>query len=302
MRILISGATGFVGQALCESLRKDGHELAALARRPEQTLARVGSLSTAFAWDAAAGEPPAEALAGIDAVIHLAGEPVVGLWTQAKREAIRSSRVDGTRRLVDGLNRLDQPPRVFISASAIGYYGDRGDEALSEDSPPGEGFLSEVSVAWEQQARRAEQSGLRALQLRIGIVLEAGGGALGAMLTPAKLGLGGPLGSGRQWWSWIHRDDLVGLIRLALENDSLHGPLNATAPAAARQKDFARTLGRVLRRPAFLPAPAFALRALLGGFSDELLSSKRVLPEKALAVGYRFMHPEIEPALRSILA
>jgi hypothetical protein len=279
MRILISGATGFVGQALCESLRKDGHELAALARRPEQTLARVGSLSTAFAWDAAAGEPPAEALAGIDAVIHLAGE----------------------RRLVDGLNRLDQPPRVFISASAIGYYGDRGDEALSEDSPPGEGFLSEVSVAWEQQARRAEQSGLRALQLRIGIVLEAGGGALGAMLTPAKLGLGGPLGSGRQWWSWIHRDDLVGLIRLALENDSLHGPLNATAPAAARQKDFARTLGRVLRRPAFLPAPAFALRALLGGFSDELLSSKRVLPEKALAAGYRFMHPELEPALRSIL-
>ena len=244
---------------------------------------------------------PSEALAGVDAVVHLAGESVVGLWTAGKRKAIVESRVTGVRNLLQGIAASDVRPRRLIGASAIGYYGDRGDAQLDESAPPGEGFLSETCMAWESETRRAEALGLETTTLRIGIVLEADGGALGAMLTPFKLGLGGPLGNGRQWWSWIHRDDLVGLIAHCLEDPSPPKTVNAVSPEPVRQKRFAQTLGRVLNRPAVLPAPAFAIRLLLGGFSDELLSSKRVVPEAAQDAGYLFAFPDLETALRQAL-
>jgi len=303
VRVLITGATGFVGSALCNSLQAGGHEVWALSRNPQSAESRVDAIARAFAWsDPESDLPPAEAFEGVDAVVHLAGESVVGRWTASKKAAIESSRVQGTRRLVEALAALEQKPQTIVSASAIGYYGDRGEEELTEDSPPGDDFLAKTSVEWEAEARAAEDAGVRAVQLRIGIVLETGGGAMGKMLPPAKLGLGGPLGSGRQWWSWVHRDDLIGLTRLALEDDSMRGPYNATAPGCVRQKEFAETLGKVLDRPAFLPAPAFGLKAMLGGFSSELLSSKRVLPRRTQAAGYQFRFPELEAALRDILA
>ena len=302
MRILVTGATGFVGVALCDSLQAGGHEAWVLSRNPGAA-EQIPSVSRAFAWtDPLREQPPPAAFEGVDAVVHLAGESVVGRWTEAKKAAIRDSRVAGTTRLVEAIGALETRPTTLVSASAIGFYGDRGDEPLTEGSAPGDDFLAETSVAWEEAARAVEPQGVRAVQIRIGIVLESGGGAMGKMLTPAKLGLGGPLGSGAQWWSWVHRDDLIGLIRLALEDDSMKGPYNATAPGAVRQKTFAATLGKVLGRPAFLPAPAFALKLALGGFSTELLSSKRVLPQRTEAAGYRFRHPDLEGALRDILA
>ena len=300
MNVLISGATGFVGRALCERLAAEGHTLRAFSRnqrRAQQTLPGV----EVFAWDAEHDEPSTKALAGVDAVIHLAGESVVGRWTQAKKQAIVSSRVDSTQNLVSAIGRHQHKPAVLICASAIGYYGDRGDRELTEEDSAGDDFLAETSVAWERTAADAEQYGVRVVTLRIGIVLAPKGGALGQMLLPFKLGLGGPLGSGRQWWSWIARDDLVGLIEFLLTSD-FAGPINATAPRPERQKDFTRALGRALRRPAFLPAPAFVLKLVLGGFSAELLSSKKVLPAAAERLGYRFQHPDLEPFLRQALS
>jgi uncharacterized protein (TIGR01777 family) len=196
---------------------------------------------------------------------------------------------------------LESKPQVMVSASAIGYYGDRGDEELVEDSAPGNDFLAGVCQEWEKEAGKVEWGGVRSARVRIGIVLGPGGGALGAMLLPFKLGAGGPLGSGKQWWSWIHRDDLVALILYLIEHPEFSGSVNGTAPEPARQKDFARVLGRVLGRPALLPAPAFALKAVLGGFSTELLSSKRVLPKTTQDLGFRFQHPQLEAALRQAL-
>jgi hypothetical protein len=239
----------------------------------------------------------------MDAVVHLAGETIAGRWTPEKKRKIYDSRVLGTRNLVEGLTRLDaqEKPKVLVSASAVGYYGDRGDERLTEEAPPSEGFLSKVCQDWEREARRAEELGLRVVRLRFGIVLGPGGGALQTMLPLFKLGLGGPLGSGRQWWSWVHLDDVVGLITFALENEAFSGAVNATAPNPVRQREFARTLGRVLRRPAALPAPAFALRLALGEFAGELLASTQAIPQKAQEMGYRFKYPELEGALRQIL-
>jgi len=293
VNVLISGASGFVGSALSNELGAQGHAVRGFSRRPG---------SDFFIWDPLAGKPPAAAFEDVDAVIHLAGESVVGLWTQAKRKAIHDSRVDGTKNLVAALADLDRRPRTLISASAVGYYGDRGDEELTEDSAPGEGFLTDTCLAWEQAASEAEDLGIRVVRLRIGIVLAAGGGALGAMHLPFRLGLGGPLGDGKQWSSWITRSDLIRLISFAIEDDSVTGAVNATSPEPERQRVFARTLGRVLSRPAFLPAPAFALRLILGGFSTELLSSKKVLPRAAESYGFEFDHPSLEPALREILS
>ncbi len=291
VNVLISGATGFVGSALSAELAAQGHSVRGFSRAKGPGLIQ---------WDPCAAKPPAEAFEGVGAVVHLAGESVVGLWTQSKRKAIRDSRVDGTKNLVAGLADLDQRPHTLISASAIGYYGDRGEEELTEDSSPGEGFLTDTCLAWEQAASEAEDLGLRVVRLRIGIVLAAGGGALGAMRLPFRLGLGGPLGDGRQWSSWITRSDLVRLILFSLENQSVSGALNGTAPEPRRQRAFAKALGRALSRPAFLPVPAFALRLILGGFSTELLSSKKVLPRAAESHGFEFRQPSLEPALREI--
>jgi uncharacterized protein (TIGR01777 family) len=237
----------------------------------------------------------------MDAVVHLAGETIAGRWTPEKKKRIYESRVQGTHRLVDAISTLDERPKVLISASAVGYYDDRGDDVLTEDAPPGGGFLSRVCRDWEREAQRAEELGLRVVRLRFGIVLGPGGGALQTMLPLFKLGLGGPLGSGRQWWSWVHRDDVVGLIELALKNEELSGPANATAPNPIRQREFAKTLGRVLKRPAVLPAPAFALKLTLGEFANELLASTRAIPKRAQELGYRFEYAELEGALCQIL-
>lgn len=301
MRILISGATGFVGRALCRHLIGRGDEVRAFSRRPAQALASLEGVERVFTWDAATYEPPAEAFEGVDAVIHLAGESVVGRWTEAKREAIRTSRVDSTQLLVSAMAKLENPPKTLISASAIGYYGEKGEAEVTEESGPDNDFLGQVAVAWEAAALRAELSGVRVVCLRTGIVLGQGGGALEAMLLPFKLGVGGPLGSGKQWWSWVAFDDVIGLIDFALRTPEVEGPLNVTAPRPVRQKEFAKALGRALHRPAFMPAPAFALKLALGGFSTELLSSKKVFPRKAEQLGYDFRFSDLDACLAHVI-
>lgn len=241
-------------------------------------------------------------LEGVDAVIHLAGEPVAGRWTPTKRAAILASRRDGTRVLVDAMAAASARPRVLVSASAVGYYGERGDEVLTERSARGAGFLSDVCQAWEEQAARAAALGVRVVRIRLGVILARDAIAFRRLLLPARLGLGGPLGSGRQWWSWIHVDDAATLVRTAIADQRYEGAVNATAPGPARQIDIARALGRVVHRPTLLPAPAFALRGLLGGFSVELLGSRRVIPAQAESLGFRFAHPEIEGALADLVA
>jgi len=300
MKVLVAGATGFVGRRLCEVLNQCGHTVAALSRNGFTAKQRLPLIDQAFSWQPGSEPAPEEAFNGVDGVIHLLGETVQGRWSAAKKAAIRDSRVIGTRNLVAGIARLESRPRVLVSASAIGYYGDRGDEELSEDSAPGDDFLAGVSQEWEKEATAAERLGVRVALPRVSVVLAAGGGALGAMLLAFKLGAGGPLGSGRQWWSWIHRDDLAGMLVQLLESD-FSGAINAAAPNPVRQKEFARVLGKVLRRPAFMPAPAFALKIALGGFSAELLSSKRVLPRAAGRLGFSFRYPRLEGALREAL-
>lgn len=300
MRVLISGVTGFIGSRLAADLSQTGHQIWGLSRDPDAARKKVPVLSDAFAWNPVAQQPPGNALADVDAVVHLAGEPVNGRWTAKKKQRIRDSRVLGTRNLVKAMEASGPPP-VLVSGSAIGYYGDRGDAELTDDAGPGDDFLAETCQQWEAEARKAEELGVRVVIVRTGIVLGDDGGALEAMLPPFKMGVGGPLGSGKQWWSWIHRDDLVGIMQSAVEDDSMRGVYNGTAPNPMQQKEFGKVLGKVLRRPAFMPAPAFALKLVLGGFSTELLSSKRVLPRRLEEGGFAFRHPQLETALRAAL-
>lgn len=302
MHVLVTGASGFLGGALCARLRARGDAITTLSRDPAAAQRRMPDLKAALRWDPMAGPAPAEAMSAVDAVIHLAGETVSGRWTQAKMQAIRESRVRGTRQLVESIRTSARRPRVLVCASAVGYYGDRGEEELLEASAPGSDFLALVCQQWEAEAQQAEALGVRVVRLRTGVVLAAGGGALGAMLTPFKLGAGGPLGSGRQWWSWVHRNDVVGIALAALDDEAYQGAVNVTSPEPVRQGQFARELGRALGRPALLPAPEFALKLLLGGFSVELLGSKRVLPARATALGYRFAYPRLAEALQAALA
>ncbi len=300
MRTLITGATGFIGRALSHRLQQNGHEVWALSRSGGAATKSIPAITRAFAWDPLGESPPAAAFEGVEAVVHLAGEPVSGRWTTQKRQAIEESRVVGTASLVAALADLPERPRIMASSSAIGYYGDRGDEPLTEASRGGDDFLAQVSQEWEAAARDAEGLGVTVVRFRTGIVLGRGGGALKEMLLPAKLGLGGPLGSGKQWWSWIHLHDAVGVIEHALTLRASTA-LNNTAPVPVRQKEFAWELGRALHRPAFVPAPAFALKLALGGFAVELLSSKQVLPEATRASGYEFRFPELRPALADLI-
>lgn len=300
MKIVVTGATGFVGRRLSETLKQAGCHVIALTRDAESAASRAPAIDSACAWDPLSEAAPAEVFDGADAVVHLAGETVVGRWTQAKRDAIRDSRVIGTRNLVNGLRDLPARPPMLVAASAVGFYGDRGDEELDETSASGGDFLAEVCRAWEAESSKAGEFGMQVAQVRIGVVLAQGGGALDAMLTPFRLGAGGPLGSGRQWWSWIHRDDLCDLV-LHLIQRGESGVYNGTAPHPLRQKEFARVLGRVLRRPSFMPAPAFALKVALGGFASELLSSKKVLPAATQASGFSYRFADLEPALRAAL-
>jgi hypothetical protein len=297
MRVAISGATGLIGTALRESLAADGIEIVALSRRLPQ-----GAQIETIRWDVENGRFDASGLEGTDAVVHLAGEPIAQRWTDARKAAIRDSRVKSTRLLVEGLKSLRLRPKVLVSGSAIGFYGDRGDETLVESSPAGTGFLPETCQAWEHAAMEAMGLGIRTAVLRTGIVLSTKGGALKKMLLPFRLGAGGPVGSGRQWMSWIHIDDIVGAIRHALAKDEVMAAVNGVSPEPVTNADFGRALGRALSRPAFLPAPAFALKIGFGEMSTILLEGQKVLPKKLLDTGYRFRFPNLPGALADILA
>jgi uncharacterized protein len=291
MRIAATGATGFIGRRLVESLRAAGHEIRVLSRKPGP-----------YQWDPLGGPPPRAALEGVDAVVHLAGEPVAQRWTTLAKRLIRESRVLGTRHLVQAFSSLSKPPTVLVAASAVGYYGSRGEEVLTEDAPPGAGFLPETCVEWEQASESAAGLGIREVRLRIGVVLGRDGGALQQMLPPFRMGVGGPLAGGRQWMSWIHLEDLVGLIRFALENPSVAGPLNATAPTPVRNAEFTRALAGVLHRPAIFPVPALALKILFGEMAEVVLGSQRAVPKAAERAGFDCRFSALEEALRDILA
>ena len=295
MQALVTGATGFLGRALVARLDRPR----VLSRDPSRAKASLPA-AEAFPWVAEAGPPPAESVEGADAVFHLAGDPVAeGRWTAEKKRRIRDSRILGTRNLVLALGAAKARPKVLVAASAVGIYGARGDETLTEASAQGSDFLATVCAEWEAEARKAEAHGVRVVSLRIGLVLGAGGGALAAMLLPFRLGLGAPLGNGRQWMPWIHRDDVLGLALFAAGKDSLSGPVNAVSPGAVTNRDFTKALGRALGRPTFAPpVPRFVLRAGFGEFAGVLLASQRVVPAAALAAGYRFLHGEITGALR----
>ena len=294
LRVLVSGARGLIGSALLARLRDGGHETGVLTRHAEGP-GEVG-------WDPARDRLEARAIEGFDAVVHLAGEPIAQRWTPQRKALIRDSRVAGTGLLARRLADLERPPRVLVSVSAIGFYGDRGVESLDEASPPGTGFLPEVCRAWEEAAGPASARGIRVVHPRLGLVMTPRGGALARLLPPFRLGLGGPLGDGRAWWSWVAFDDVIAVLERLLVDEGLAGPINVVAPGAVTNREFARILGQVLGRPARLPVPALALRALFGEMADgALLASARVRPARLEAVGYPFRHPGLEPALRHLL-
>jgi uncharacterized protein (TIGR01777 family) len=300
MKALVTGATGFVGPRLLRLLDSP----VVVSRSPERARQVVGNLAgPIFRWDPQREPLPAEALEGVDVVYHLAGESVAeGRWTASQKARIRDSRVIGTRNLVQGIARADRRPRVLVSASAVGVYGSRGDDELTESAAPADDFLAEVCVAWEREAMAAQQHGVRTVTARTGIVLGAGGGALAKMLTPFKLGAGGPLGNGRQWMPWVHVADLARLYVHAADTASIAGPMNAVAPNPVRNSEFTKALGRQLHRPAFMPAPYLGLRLLFGEFAQVLFASQRVIPQVALDTGFVFQYPDIAAALREILA
>lgn len=305
-RVLITGATGLIGGALCDRLVADGVHVAALSRRGGGAVSRDGvrfvngDVSTAGDWQTE--------IASVDAVVHLAGEPVSARrWTASVKARIRDSRIEGTRRVVEAIARAPARakarPRVLVCASAAGYYGPRGNEELDESAAPGSDFLARLCVDWENEARRAVEFGVRVVHLRFGLVLSADGGALPRMLTPFRLGVGGPLGPADRFVPWIHLDDVVGIARLALEDRTpgLQGPVNVVAPEEIRMGGFANAVGRALRRPAFVPVPEFALRMLLGEATDAVVPGQRVIPRAALAAGYRFAFPTLGAALDDLL-
>jgi uncharacterized protein (TIGR01777 family) len=299
MRILVSGSTGLVGGALVPALTSQGHEVARLVRPSS----RAPGGGAAVSWDPEAGRIDAAALEGIDAVVHLAGESIAARrWSEAQKARIRDSRVKGPRLRAEALAKLQHRPRVLVSASAIGFYGDRRDEIVREESASGGGFLAEVCRAWEAAARPAEDAGIRVVFLRSGMILSPKGGALAKILTPFKLGAGGPIGNGRQWMSWITVEDEVGAIRHALAQEGLRGPVNCVSPRPVTNHAFTKSLGRALHRPTIFPMPAFAARLAFGEMADELLlSSTRVEPGRLLATGYSFAHPDLDTAFRLIL-
>ena len=311
LRVTVTGASGLVGHALVPVLQARGAEVTVLSRDPDRARSALDPGAAGppcvLAWDPMREPAPAEALAGRDSVLHLAGEPVAQRWSARAKRAIRDSRVIGTRNLVEGLRRADrlgtgECPRTLISSSAIGYYGAHGEEPLDEETPPGSDFLAQVCVAWEQEASMASGLGMRVVQMRTGVVLDAGGGALGKMLPAFRLGVGGPVAGGRQYISWIHAEDLVEMMLAAREQESWIGPINATAPEPVPNRDFAKLLGRVLGRPAFMPVPALALELVYGRMAEIITTGARVVPAKPLVLGYEFRHPELEQALRSAIA
>lgn len=295
MRILISGITGLIGSHVAQALRSDGHTVLGLSRSAQ-------GRDDLIEWSTAHGQLDPLLVDGFDAVVHLAGESIAGRWNDEKKQRIRRSRIDGTALLATTLAKVERKPQVFISASAVGYYGDRGEERLAEDAKPGNGFLAEVAMEWEQAADAAREANIRTVHPRFGMVLSPKGGALQQMLTPFRFGVGGRIGSGRQYWPWISLDDAAGVIRRAMEGDDLNGPVNAVAPDPPTCSEFVKALGRALRRPTVLPMPAFAARLVLGEFADAaLLASTRAVPARLEALEYSFTHPTLDVCFSDLL-
>jgi uncharacterized protein len=302
MRVAVTGASGLIGSALVAELRERDAEVTVLSRDPSRGPQTPGV--KAVRWDPTGEPAPMEAIGGADAVVHLAGENVAQRWTERAKRAILESRVAGTRNLVAGLRAAAQDgqgPRTLISGSAIGYYGAHGEEPLDEDAPAGSDFLAETCVAWEAEARKAAALDMRVVLMRTGVVLDREGGALAKMLPPFRLGVGGPVAGGRQYVSWIHRDDLVGMIVAALQDERWAGPINGTAPAPVTNRELSRALGHALHRPSLLPVPGFALGLLYGEMAEIVTTGARVMPARALVLGYDFRHPRLEQALRAAL-
>ncbi len=299
MRLVIAGGTGFIGSALCVRLLELGHSLTILSRT--RSSGPILSNKDWITWQPGSPGPWEEAIDGVDGVINLAGEPIARRWTQSQKERIRESRVDTTHALVAAIGKAKQRPKFLLNSSAVGYYGPRGDEPITEDAGPGSDFLSRVCIEWEEEAKKAEAFGVRVIRLRTGVVVGRGGGALAKMVPPFKLFIGGPLGTGRQWMSWIQMEDEIGLMVHLMERPEVMGAINATAPRPVTMKEFCQTLGRVLRRPSWAPVPAFVLRVLMGEMADMVLTGQRVLPGKAQESGYVFKYPNLSEALQACL-
>jgi uncharacterized protein (TIGR01777 family) len=301
-KVLITGGTGFVGRRLVEQLLERGDRVTVLTRDAARARRHFPERVRCAAWTPEKEGPWVEELSVVDSVVHLAGEPVAKRWSQAVKDRIRKSRVDSTRLLVDAIGKSAHKPSTFVCASAIGFYGSRGaDEALDEDAEPGRGFLADVVKEWEEAARGAEAHGLRCIQVRIGIVLGEGGGALEKMVLPFKLFAGGPIGDGKQIVSWVHREDVVGMILLAIDDERVKGPINAVSPNPVPGAELARAIGVVLNRPSSFPMPRFLLGLALGEAAESLTTGQRVVPKKAIELGYEFRHARLVPALDSIL-
>jgi uncharacterized protein (TIGR01777 family) len=303
MKVLIAGASGLIGTEVARALAADGVGVGALVRNTARAVENLPAGATLYPWDAIKGAPPPAAFEGVDVVVNLVGEPIAQKrWTEERKKVLRDTRIVGTRTLVNELRGLARRPRVLIAASAVGYYGDRGDEILTEASPSGTGFLAELARDWEAEAMRATELDMRVVILRSGSVLSPRGGMLRKILPLFRLGLGGRLGNGAQWFPWIHVDDEVALIRHAIDNERVSGPLNGVAPEPVTNRELTVALGEALARPAALAAPAFALRAALGGLAEALLlSSQRVMPARTLESGFRFRHALLRPALKELL-
>lgn len=299
MKLVMTGATGLIGSVLADRLWNQYHSLVLLSRRPP---AEVNVTKKEwFGWQPGVGGLWENAVDGADGIINLAGEPIAAnRWTSAQKEKLRRSRIDGTRSLVEAVAKAKIRPKFLINASAVGYYGPRGDGVLNEDSKPGTGFLADLCVEWEEEASKAEALGVRVVLVRTGIVLAKGKGALAKMVPPFKMFVGGPLGSGDQWMSWIHIDDEVGLIQFLLENQNARGPFNATAPNPVTMAEFSKALGEVLNRPSWASVPPSVLALMLGEMADMLLTGQRALPEAATKLGYKFKYGKITDALRSL--
>lgn len=299
--VLVTGATGFIGSRVCDTLHEKDYTVNAVSRNPERARTKLNQVNEIYAWSPETEQLPPEATSDVNAVIHLAGESIAGRWNAEKKRRIRDSRVLSTRNLVASFASSDTKPDVLVCASAIGLYGDSGDEVFTETTPQGTDFLAEVCHEWETESQKASEHGIRVVSVRIGLVLGIGGGLLEQVLPPFKMGVGGKLGSGNQWMSWIHIDDIVGIILHAMVNSDIQGALNATAPTPVRNIEFTKTLGSVLRKPTIFPVPAFGLKLLMGEFANFVVLSQNVIPEKTEESGYQFQYRTLESALKDLL-